>query len=38
MGDLDLKYKDGKAPIAEIEAWLVQYLSSYDHSSLLDAL
>ena len=38
MTDLDLKYKDGKAPMSEIETWLVQYLESYDQASLLDAL
>ena len=38
MNDFDQKYKDGKAPISEIEDWLVQYLSTYDKSSLLDAL
>ena len=38
MNDFDQKYKDGKAPISEIEDWLVQYLSTYDQSSLLDAL
>lgn len=35
---MEQKYKDGKAPLTEIEEWLVNYLKGFDPACLLDSL